>query len=582
VVDAGTLRFQVVIASAAATDAATAELPVWTPATTEAFATYGTIEEGGIVQPVRAPDDAWPQYGGLEITTSSTQLQALTDAVLYLNQYPYECSEQIASRVLANAALRDVLDAFQADGLPPAEVLRDSVQSDMARLKRRQLPDGGFSFWGRSRAWPFPSLHVTHAIIRAKDKGWEVDADMMARALTYARQIDRHIPGWYSERARVTIQSYAVYVRHRAGDDDLGEARRLYKKGFDLLPLEAQAWILPTLHAGGATTEVAGILRNFGNKTSETAAAATFAESYTDSNDYVLLHGSRRTDGAILESMLEVDPKNDLIPKVVVGLLGHRVKGRWSTTQENSFVLLAMDRYFRVYEGVTPNFVARAWLDKGFIGEHAFKGRTTERSHIDVPMAWLTDPVQERKLTVAKEGPGRLYYRVGLRYAPRDLNLPAADHGFTVERTYEPVDDETDVKRDADGTWRIQAGSRVRVRVTMVAEARRTMVALVDPMPGGFEPMNAALAVTGDVPDDPKSAQSTPYWWWSRPWYSHQNLRDERAEAFTELLWAGVHEYTYVAVATTPGRYVVPPPKAEEMYHPETFGRGEGAKVIIE
>ena len=60
------------------------------------------------------------------------------------------------------------------------------------------------------------------------------------------------------------------------------------------------------------------------------------------------------------------------------------------------------------------------------------------------------------------------------------------------------------------------------------------------------------------------------------------HLRDERAEAFTDLLWAGVHEYSYVAIATTPGRYVVPPPKAEEMYHPETFGRGASARVIIE
>ncbi len=48
------------------------------------------------------------------------------------------------------------------------------------------------------------------------------------------------------------------------------------------------------------------------------------------------------------------------------------------------------------------------------------------------------------------------------------------------------------------------------------------------------------------------------------------------------MLWEGVHTYSYVALATTPGVFVVPPPKAEEMYHPETFGRGWGAKVIVE
>ena len=40
--------------------------------------------------------------------------------------------------------------------------------------------------------------------------------------------------------------------------------------------------------------------------------------------------------------------------------------------------------------------------------------------------------------------------------------------------------------------------------------------------------------------------------------------------------------YTYVARAKTPGTFVAPPPKAEEMYSPETFGRGQGDRVIVE
>jgi len=69
---------------------------------------------------------------------------------------------------------------------------------------------------------------------------------------------------------------------------------------------------------------------------------------------------------------------------------------------------------------------------------------------------------------------------------------------------------------------------------------------------------------------------------WHRVWFEHQNLRDERAEAFTSLLWEGVYSYSYVARATTPGEFVVPPAKAEEMYHPETFGRGKTDRVHID
>ena len=118
----------------------------------------------------------------------------------------------------------------------------------------------------------------------------------------------------------------------------------------------------------------------------------------------------------------------------------------------------------------------------------------------------------------------------------------------------------------------------------MVAPARRYHVALVDPLPAGLEALNPALATTGALPPAPAddAADRRAWWWWSRPWFEHQNLRDERVEAFTTLLWEGVHQYSYVARATTPGRFVVPPPKAEEMYHPETFGRGATDTVMVE
>jgi uncharacterized protein YfaS (alpha-2-macroglobulin family) len=123
----------------------------------------------------------------------------------------------------------------------------------------------------------------------------------------------------------------------------------------------------------------------------------------------------------------------------------------------------------------------------------------------------------------------------------------------------------------------------VRVRVSMITSSRRYHVALVDPIPAGLEAMNPELAVTGAVPRDEPEEKSRPTgWWWARTWYEHQNMRDERVEAFASLLWEGDYEYTYVARATTPGVFVVPPPRAEEMYSPETFGRGAGDRMIVE
>ncbi|HVJ89073.1 MAG TPA: alpha-2-macroglobulin family protein [Labilithrix sp.] len=583
----GTARFQFGVASGGYSDASQIELPVYTPATTEAFATYGEIDEGAMAQPVKMPANVFPQFGGLEVTTSSTQLQALTDAVVYLVKYPFECNEQLASRVVSIAALRDVLSAFKSKDLPPPAALEASMKSDFEKLKRRQHYSGGWGFW-QEQPWPYLTVHVAHALVRAKEKGYKPNDEMLRRAQSYLRSIEDHIPSWYGVDARRAIIAYSLYVRNRMKDPDIAKAKRLISEagGVDKLGIEAVGWIWPTISGDqGSVAENEAIRRHVANRVTETAGAAHFVSGYKDS-DWVLLHSDRRADGVLLEALIGDQRDSSVIPKLVKGLLGHRKAGRWRNTQENAFVLLALDKYFNTYEKVTPDFVARVWLGDKFAGDHTFKGRTTEYSHIGVPMQFLANETKakEQNLVIGKDGPGRLYYRVGMQYAPTDLKLPPADNGFVVSRLYEGADKPDDVKRDADGTWRVKAGAKVRVRVSMVATSRRYHVALVDAIPAGLEPMNPALAVTGEIPKDPKASEgkSNRYWYWSRTWYEHQNMRDERVEAFASLLWDGVWDYSYVARATTPGTFVVPPAKAEEMYSPETFGRSGGDRMIVE
>ena len=314
----------------------------------------------------------------------------------------------------------------------------------------------------------------------------------------------------------------------------------------------------------------------------------------TDYGDgaWLIMYSNRRADGVLLEALLKAQPQNDLIPKLVRGLLDHRVKGAWSNTQENVFILLALDKYFNTFEKVTPDFVSRVWLGNTYAGEQTFKGRSIDSNVLNIPMSYLTDQGGTSNLIIDREGAGRLYYRIGMTYAPKNLKLDPADYGFTVLRSYEPVDDKDDVKQNADGSWTFHAGARVRVRLTMVAQARRYHVALVDQLPAGLEILNPELATTEAIPADQKPATSVleygsrsygyGSWWWRQYWFEHQNFRDERAEAFASLLWEGVYNYSYVTRATTPGHFVVPPAKAEEMYHPETFGRTGTDFVTVE
>lgn len=591
-VKAGIARFQIGAVSGRWSDAAEVELPVWTPATTEAFSTYGEIDNGAINQPVKVPPDVFTQFGGLEIETSSSQLQALTDAVIYLTTYPYECSEQLASRIITIAALRDVLTAFKSKNLPSPQAMEATVTSDLKRLEGMQNEDGGFGFWQRgNESWPYLSIHVAHALARAKQERFDVSKATFDKSQEYLRKIESHIPSYYSVEARRAIVAYALYVRAQMGDRDTTRARNLIAEaGLEALSLESIGWLLSVLSSdANSSNELAAIRHLLNNRVTETAGTAHFVSSYSDS-DYLLLNSNRRADGVILEALIMDQPASDLISKIVRGLLAHRTRGRWENTQENVFILLALDRYFKTFEKTTPDFVARAWFGEHFAGEQVFRGRSTDRQQVNVPMRYLTQQTAP-DLVISKEGTGRLYYRVSMNYAPSDLNLKRADYGFTVERSYEAVDDPKDVTRDAQGAWHIKAGARVRVLLTMVAPTRRYHVALVDPLPAGFETLNPALATTGSIPRDPKQTGVVEYgsrsygygWWWWRPeWFEHQNLRDERTEAFASLLWEGVYKYSYVARATTPGDFVVPPAKAEEMYHPETFGRGSTDRVRIE
>jgi uncharacterized protein YfaS (alpha-2-macroglobulin family) len=343
------------------------------------------------------------QFGGLEVTTSSTNLQALTDAMLYLVTYPFECSEQRASRILAIAALRDVLSAFAVAGMPSPAEMEARVAADLERLENMQNSDGGFPIWERGReTWPYLTVHVVNALARAKAKGYQVDADMLDAALAYLARHRESLPALLRrggpaldlQPTRCTCASWSATSTcpRRSGCWPAPAAS-------SKLSMEADGWLLGTLAGQADAGERARALlahlqqpgqRDRGRRqlhdqlprrrppAAGTPTAASTASSSSRS--------SRRPRSS------------DLIPKLVTGLLAHKKAGRWLNTQENSLALLALDRYFAdLREGDARTSWPGSGSATATLASTPSAAATTERFQLDVPMAWVADQLGRGK-----------------------------------------------------------------------------------------------------------------------------------------------------------------------------------------
>jgi uncharacterized protein YfaS (alpha-2-macroglobulin family) len=603
------------------TDAVELSIPVNLPATTEAFATYGVTTDS-VSQPVLPPKDALRHFGGLEMSFSSTALTGMEDAVKYLINYPWECTEQTASRVMPIFALRKILPAFrllgkrnedgdeylvkvperflkQHRGKARAEIEREYLEylarDGIAKLLSQQRYDGGFGYWGGgARSWPYPTAYATYALLRGREAGYKVPDSALASAARYLSNFLNYSYMWryYHWYYSWTMRAMAAWVLSEMKDQPYLSS--YYKRRLNLkkhlaelfaqrkkLPLFAKAMLLSAIHrVNGKTGEHAELRRLLNNAAiQDTPYKVHFREVATESLR-LLMHSESRTDAIVLSTLMEVQPDHPLVPKVVRGLIEARVRGRWETTQSNAYALVALSRYYKHYEKVVPDYRLRAWLGDGFIGQTTFKGRSMRVVEQKVPMPFLQD--QGRKpLILEKRGAGKLYYRLGLRYAPKSLRLPPEEQGFSVQREYEPVEGKDTVVKLPGGRYRIRAGKYVRVRLRIVVPSRRYFVAVDDPLPAGLEAvdLNLRTSASSRLAGKAKNKIFDFYSWYAFFAFSHQEKRDDRVVLFSDRLPSGVYEYTYLARSTTLGTFVVPPLKASEMYHPEVFGRN-GTTIV--
>ncbi len=164
----------------------------------ERVATYGSVDDAqAIAVPIRLPKDVSPDVGGIQISTTSTLLGGVQDAVQGLIYYPYGCIEQTSSRLLPLVAIAD-LGALIPLGVDVDSMVRDGIE----RILSMQLPEGGFSYWpGGTEAAPYSSAYATWVLLRAEKAGFEVPRGGLNRALDYLESVVNY-------NSISTVQSY--------------------------------------------------------------------------------------------------------------------------------------------------------------------------------------------------------------------------------------------------------------------------------------------------------------------------------------------------------------------------------------
>jgi hypothetical protein len=260
------------------------------------------------------------------------------------------------------------------------------------------------------------------------------------------------------------------------------------------------------------------------------------------------------------------------------------------TTQDYGAAVLALHRFERTQRGAPDRMVSVRRGDRVVARMRARRGQTPDSTQA------LTGLVSTRwdgrkvlRVQVRADGTGpAVYYTLSVREVVGRATYRPLDRGISVERWYETVDTRRPVTS-------VAAGQVVRVRLRITVPEDRGMVVLDDPLPAGLEAVDLSLRTVspfaGELLDprpEGEEGERRGGWWGYGSWdsgmwspFDHTEIRDDRVVYFARRLWRGRYDATYLARATTSGRFVSAPAQAEEMYNPGVHGRSGGGVFTV-
>ncbi len=494
-----------------------------------------------------------------QISIASVPPLPFSEAIKGLIGYPYGCIEQTTSRMwpLVN------LDAATSRkfGLEPMDEATRTKMLDtgFSRIASMQLESGRFSFWpGEGSPEPQMTAYVADMLVTAKQNGLAVPETVLEKALKALNDdLLTGGDGYYrydnSQHLRFAANAYAAYVLARMNRAPLGTLRSLWDN-----QRERSLTALPLVHLGIA-------LKLSGDEARARAAITAALEKTPERPDFLGDYGSQYRDEALLlallnEQGLATPASGARVMELAREMRAPDMARYWFSTQER----LAIFRLGRALLQESRQGLQGQFLIDG--KPHALSGRPLVSREVN--LAQLREGV-----SLTLEGNGPFWLSRDIVGYPQRAPEPS-ESGLRVRRAWYTT----------DGTLftgdTLTEGDSLIAMLTIEADEEVRDALIVDLLPGGIEIENLALGgndAFGELTLDGVQLSEREY----DANIRFEEYRDDRYVGALSL-WSGQTAHLFYLVrAVSPGRYVVPPPSAEDMYRPQISSVGTAPQKTL-
>ncbi len=526
--------------------------------------------------------------GKLEITVSPTLAGTINQGLDYLISYPYGCTEQLASSILPNLALKKLVDTgkFDTKSIDTAQ-LKKNVESGLGQIYRNQQYNGSFGLWVESESNAYLTAYVVETMNQAMKAGYSVDKGVKERAVNYLLEFIKTNPLKGADNVYISYnannRAYILYVLSEIGQGDSGLNNNLFEFRKELT-LISKAYLamaeknVTSAKSANATKDVIDTLvKELENAAIQSPRGVTFEES---APDYRLFDSNTRTTAVVMKALNRIAPANPLIPKILQALLKERKGGHFSTTQETAVSLLALIEYLESSKELSPAYngiitvAGEEVLNKNYTSTNLF-----ETAKVDISLKDLLGNNLDNEVASQKTGNGKMYVDMNMEYYLPLSQQRAENQGIEINQEYFAQDD-TKLERPLTS---VKVGQNLHAKMTVIVPEDRNYVMVEDFLPAGLEGIDFNL---NNSEQNLQSARTCgeryDQYCGTNNWYFfHSEVRDDRVMYFADYLPKGVYEIDYYVRATSVGEFADLPAMAQETYFPEVFGRTAGQKFEV-